>query len=57
MRRITDSPFQSELLIDEWDFKRAFPHDDGYRQFLIRVPAGKERKSPPCSKPAWPIRA
>jgi putative ABC transport system permease protein len=41
---MTDSPFQRELLIEEWKFKQAFPHTDGYRQFLISVPEGRERE-------------
>jgi putative ABC transport system permease protein len=41
---MTDSPFQSELLIEESEFKKAFPNTDGFRQFLIRVPAGQEQE-------------
>lgn len=41
---LIDSPFQSELLINDFDFKRAFPQTDGFRQFLIRVPAGQEQE-------------
>ena len=41
---LTDSPFQSELLIDEKDFRATFPHEDGFRQFLIRSSSGREKE-------------
>jgi putative ABC transport system permease protein len=39
---LTDSPFQSELLLSEENFKKAFPKQEGYGAFLIRTPPGKE---------------
>jgi hypothetical protein len=38
----TDSPFQSELVMSDTAFAKAFPKTDGYRVFLIRTPPGKE---------------
>jgi putative ABC transport system permease protein len=35
---LSDSLFQSELLMSEKNFLRAFPHRQGYRFFLIDVP-------------------
>ena len=43
VQTLTDSPFQSELLISDDAFRVSFPKDDGYRMFLISIPAGKER--------------
>lgn len=37
-----DSPFQSELIMSDENFVRLFPKQDGYREFLIRVPSGTE---------------
>ena len=37
-----DSPFQSELLMSDDDFVRAFPKTGGYRVFLIHTPPDKE---------------
>ena len=31
--------FQGELLMGERDFQRAFPHEEGYRFFLVEAPA------------------
>ncbi|HUR55894.1 MAG TPA: FtsX-like permease family protein, partial [Gemmataceae bacterium] len=39
---LVDSPFQSELLLSEENFKRAFPKQEGFGAFLIRTPPGKE---------------
>ena len=37
-----DSPFQSELLMSDAAFAKAFPRTSGYRVFLIRTPPGRE---------------
>jgi putative ABC transport system permease protein len=37
---LTDSVFQSELLMSEKDFLRLFPSEQGYRFFLIDAPEG-----------------
>jgi putative ABC transport system permease protein len=37
-----DSPFQSELVMADAAFTRAFPHAGGYRVFLIRTPAERQ---------------
>jgi len=37
-----DSPFQSELVMSDASFARAFPKTGGYRMFLIHTPAGNE---------------
>jgi ABC-type antimicrobial peptide transport system permease subunit len=37
-----DSPFQSELVMADGNFKEAFGEAGGYRVFLIRTPPGKE---------------
>jgi putative ABC transport system permease protein len=37
---LRDSVLQSELLVSEEQFVRAFPHLDGYRVFLIGAPPG-----------------
>jgi ABC-type antimicrobial peptide transport system permease subunit len=39
---LSDSPFQSELLMSDESFGQAFPNTGGYRVFLIRTPPGKE---------------
>ena len=39
---LSDSPFQSELLLSEENFKKAFPKQEGFAAFLIRTPPGKE---------------
>ncbi|MYI93482.1 FtsX-like permease family protein, partial [Candidatus Poribacteria bacterium] len=36
---ISNSLFQSQLIISESDFKKAFPSQDGYQFFLIKTPA------------------
>ncbi|MFO0938750.1 MAG: ABC transporter permease [Gemmataceae bacterium] len=41
---LTDSPFQSELLVSTDDFRKAFPHEDGYRAFLIRPSSNANMK-------------
>jgi hypothetical protein len=42
---LKDSLFQSEILISEENFKRAFPEHEGYRFFLLRAaPAGLEEQ-------------
>ncbi|HEX9759947.1 MAG TPA: ABC transporter permease [Candidatus Acidoferrales bacterium] len=38
---LASSIFQSELLISEKNFLRAFPSEGGYRFFLLETPAGK----------------
>jgi ABC-type antimicrobial peptide transport system permease subunit len=40
---LADSLFQSELLISERNFLRAFPGQPGYRFFLINTPAERTR--------------
>ncbi len=40
---LTDSPFQSELLMADTRFVKLFPTQDGYRVFLVHTPPGKER--------------
>jgi putative ABC transport system permease protein len=37
-----DSPFQSELVMSDAAFAKAFPGTGGYREFLIRTPPGRE---------------
>jgi putative ABC transport system permease protein len=37
-----DSPFQSELVMSDTAFAKAFPNTSGYRVFLIQTPPGKE---------------
>ena len=39
---LDDSLFQSELIVSEENFLRLFPDSEGYRFFLLSVPAGKE---------------
>jgi ABC-type antimicrobial peptide transport system permease subunit len=39
---LIDSPFQSELVMEEGDFTKAFTNTHGYRFFLIHTPAGSE---------------
>jgi hypothetical protein len=39
---LSDSIFQSSLLVSEPNFLRMYPGDEGYNFFLIRSPAGKE---------------
>lgn len=41
---LRDSVFQSELIIDERAFLRAFPGQQGFRVFLIETPRGKEKQ-------------
>jgi hypothetical protein len=40
---LTDSPFQSELLMADDRFVKLFPQQDGYRVFLVHTPPGQER--------------
>lgn len=35
---LDDSIFQSELVLGEADFRRLFPHEEGYRYFLVQTP-------------------
>ncbi|MEJ7605538.1 MAG: ABC transporter permease [Bryobacteraceae bacterium] len=42
VRALPDSTFQSELLIADADFRRAFPEEEGYRVFLIDASAGQD---------------
>lgn len=37
---LTDSPFQSELIIAERSFKGLYPTDEGFRRFLLTMPQG-----------------
>jgi putative ABC transport system permease protein len=37
---LTDSPFQSELIIAERSFKKLYPTDEGFRRFLLTMPRG-----------------
>jgi hypothetical protein len=39
---LPDSVFQSELMIPEEDFQRAWPEEGGYRVFLLDAPTGSE---------------
>ncbi len=39
---LQDSPFQSELLMSDGNFRKLYPRQEGFRVFLIDVPAGKE---------------
>lgn len=38
---LSDSIFQSEFIIAEQNFLRAFPYEPGFRFFLLEAPAGK----------------
>jgi ABC-type lipoprotein release transport system permease subunit len=38
---LQDSVFQSELLVSDANFRNLFPHDEGYRFFLIATPPDK----------------
>ncbi|HEX4612085.1 MAG TPA: FtsX-like permease family protein [Urbifossiella sp.] len=40
---LTDSPFQSELLMADARFVKLYPTQGGYRVFLVHTPPGKER--------------
>jgi putative ABC transport system permease protein len=40
VRTLQDSVFQSEILIGDADFQRAFPEEQGFRVFLIDAPEG-----------------
>ena len=40
---LDDSLFQGELIVSEENFLRLFPDSEGYRFFLLSVPAGKEQ--------------
>ncbi|MYB63966.1 ABC transporter permease, partial [Candidatus Poribacteria bacterium] len=42
---ISNSLFQSQLIISESDFKKAFPSQDGYQFFLIKTPAYLQEKT------------
>ena len=39
---LSDSIFQSELVMSDDSFAKTFPKTGGYRVFMIRTPAGKE---------------
>lgn len=39
---LVDSPFQSEIIVGDAAFRKMYPHDEGYRVFLIRTPPGQE---------------
>jgi ABC-type antimicrobial peptide transport system permease subunit len=39
---LSDSVFQSEILVSDVDFQRAFPEEGGYRVFLIDAPEGAD---------------
>jgi putative ABC transport system permease protein len=41
---LDDSIFQSELIVSEKNFTRAFPDEQGFRYFLIDAPAGHARQ-------------
>jgi ABC-type antimicrobial peptide transport system permease subunit len=38
---LQDSPFQSELLIGEANFRKLYPHEEGFRVFLVQTPADR----------------
>ena len=42
VQALNDSVFQSEVLVSDADFQRAFPEEGGYRVFLIDAPAGAD---------------
>ena len=42
---ISNSLFQSQLIISESDFKKAFPSQNGYQFFLIKTPAYLQEKT------------
>lgn len=42
---LADSPFQSELLMADSAFVRAFPKQEGFRTFLVHTPAGAEAET------------
>ena len=39
---LQDNPFQSELLMSDADFRKLYPRQEGYRAFLIDVPADRQ---------------
>jgi len=39
---IVDSPFQSELIIADSAFRKLYPHEEGFRVFLMRTPPEQE---------------
>lgn len=41
-RTLTDSVFQSEVLVSDTDFEKSFPEEGGYRVFLIGAPDGSD---------------
>src|SRR5690606_30054752 len=42
VRTLRDSVFQSEILIGDADFQRAYPEEQGFRVFLIDAPEGMD---------------
>ena len=42
---LSDSVFQSGLLMSEANFKKLYPDQEGYNFFLIRVPPGREQEA------------
>ena len=53
VKALQDSVFQSELLISDADFQRAWPNEGGYRVFLLDAAPALT----PHSKRLWPITA
>lgn len=41
-KALTDSVFQSEILVTDSDFLRAYPEEGGFRVFLVDAPSGSE---------------
>jgi ABC-type antimicrobial peptide transport system permease subunit len=42
VRTLPDTVFQSEIVINDADFQRAYPEEQGFRVFLIDAPAGAD---------------
>jgi putative ABC transport system permease protein len=42
VRTLHDTVFQSEIIISDSDFQRAFPEEQGFRVFLVDAPAGTD---------------
>jgi putative ABC transport system permease protein len=42
VRTLPDTVFQSEIVIGDADFQRAYPEEQGFRVFLIDAPAGAD---------------
>ena len=50
VRALQDTVFQSEFVVNDADFQKTFPEEQGFRVFLVDAPQGADAQIENCSR-------